>query len=174
MKTEDEISGKAFVHFQSWHETYEGLVDGEYMKEVTLESCGQTAHAWRENLLVAKDGNKVIGFAGYGRCRDDIMPEQGEIYALYVLQAYQGRKVGLALVNEAVESLAIFPEICLWVLKGNERAIRFYEKYGFCFNGTEGSVFNFVSLHFHLIPEARCGQSPRSLINAGFPVKYSR
>ena len=31
-----------------------------------------------------------------------------------------------------------------------------------------GSVFNFVSLLFQLIPEAGCGQSPRSLVNAGF------
>ena len=31
-----------------------------------------------------------------------------------------------------------------------------------------GSVFNFVSLSFHLIPEAGCGQSPRALINTGF------
>ena len=34
--------------------------------------------------------------------------------------------------------------------------------------GGWGSVFNFVSLPFHLIPEAGCGQSPRSLISAGF------
>ncbi len=31
----------------------------------------------------------------------------------------------------------------------------------------EGSVFNFVSLPFHLIPEAGCGQSPQSLENTG-------
>ena len=92
MRTDEEISGKAFVHFQSWHETYEGLVDGEYMKTVTLERCEQIARAWRDNLLVAKDGNKVIGFAGYGRYRDETMAEYGEIFALYVLRAYQGRK----------------------------------------------------------------------------------
>jgi len=30
-----------------------------------------------------------------------------------------------------------------------------------------GSVFNFVSLPFHLIPEAGCGQNPQSLENTG-------
>ncbi len=39
--------------------------------------------------------------------------------------------------------------------------------------GFFGSVFNFVSLPFHLIPEAGCGRSPRTIINAGFPVNYS-
>ena len=33
----------------------------------------------------------------------------------------------------------------------------------------EGSVYNFVSLLFCLIPEAGCGQSPQALINTGFP-----
>ena len=40
-------------------------------------------------------------------------------------------------------------------------------------NSCAGSVFNFVSFPFHLIPEARCGQSPQTLINAGFPANYS-
>ncbi len=37
-----------------------------------------------------------------------------------------------------------------------------------CFYKFGDSVFNFVSLSFHLIPEAGCGQSPQALINAGF------
>jgi len=41
------------------------------------------------------------------------------------------------------------------------------------YQGFVGSVFNFVSLPFHLIPEAGCGRSPRTIINAGFPVNYS-
>ena len=31
----------------------------------------------------------------------------------------------------------------------------------------QGSVFNFVSMAFYLIPEAGCGQSPQSLVNTG-------
>ena len=31
-----------------------------------------------------------------------------------------------------------------------------------------GSVYSFVSLPFHLIPEVGCGQSPQALINTGF------
>ncbi len=27
METEEEIRGKAFVHWKSWHEAYPGLVD---------------------------------------------------------------------------------------------------------------------------------------------------
>ena len=39
-------------------------------------------------------------------------------------------------------------------------------------NLSQGSVFNFVSLSFHLILEAGCGRSPRVLINAGFSVNF--
>jgi len=31
----------------------------------------------------------------------------------------------------------------------------------------KGSVLNFVSMVFNLIPEVGCGQSPRSLVNTG-------
>ena len=30
--------------------------------------------------------------------------------------------------------------IAVWVLKGNDKAIRFYERYGFRFDGTESEI----------------------------------
>ena len=33
METEKEIVGKAYVHYQSWQETYAGLIDAKYLKE---------------------------------------------------------------------------------------------------------------------------------------------
>lgn len=40
-------------------------------------------------------------------------------------------KVGYELMNAAFEKLSAYPKIVLWVLKGNQRAIRFYGGYGF-------------------------------------------
>ena len=37
MESEEEINGKAYVHYKSWHETYTDLVDTEYMNGITLE-----------------------------------------------------------------------------------------------------------------------------------------
>ena len=37
-----------------------------------------------------------------------------------------------------------------------------------------GSVDSFVSLLFHLIPEAGCGRSPQALIITGFPKVSDR
>ena len=66
MVTDEDINGKGNVHWKSWHETYPGLVDPAYMKKMTLEKCIDIAHRWLQNLIVAKDGDKVIGFVGYG------------------------------------------------------------------------------------------------------------
>lgn len=40
-------------------------------KTMTEEKCKAIAHKWTDNILVAKDGDKVIGFVGYGKYRDD-------------------------------------------------------------------------------------------------------
>ncbi len=140
MQTESEIAGKAYVHFRSWHETYSDLVDPAYMQSVTLEACQQIAHRWLDHILVAKEGERVVGFVGYGAYRDDTLPGHGEIYSLYVLAEVYGKKVGYRLMNAALEKLSDYKRIALWVLKGNDRAIRFYERYGFRFDGTEQKI----------------------------------
>lgn len=55
-----------------------------------------------ENTLVAKDKEKVVGFAVYGPSRDEDLPDAGEVVAIYVLSEYYGRKIGYRLMNEAV------------------------------------------------------------------------
>ena len=140
MEGEAEISGKGYVHYKSWHETYAGLIDEEYLQGVTLESCIAMAHRWTGNILVAKEEEKVIGFAAYGPCRDKDLPEYGEVYAIYVLQAHHDRGIGYGLMNAAFGKLSKYPKIAVWVLRGNERAIRFYKRYGFCMDGSEKEV----------------------------------
>ena len=140
MVTDEDIDGKAYVHWKSWHETYSELVDMEYMKTITLEKCEKMAHRRTDNIIVAKDNDRVIGFVRYGVYREDTLPEYGEVYAIYVLRDYHDKKVGYALMNAAFEKLAEYKKIAVWVLKGNDRAIKFYERYGFRFDGTEKEI----------------------------------
>ena len=89
METTAEKNGKGYVHWKSWQETYTELIDQHYMDtRQSLEKCIQAAHKWPDRILVAKDGEKVIGFVGYGPYRDDSLPNTGEIFALYVLREY--------------------------------------------------------------------------------------
>ena len=140
MVTDTDKNGKGYVHWKSWHETYTGLIDPAYMERITLEKCVDMAHRWPQNMMVAKDGDKVIGFVGYGEHLDETLTDCGEVFAIYVLAEYYGQKVGYALMNAAFEKLAAYKKIAVWVLKGNDRAIRFYERYGFRFDGTEKEV----------------------------------
>lgn len=139
MQPADRI-GKAYVHYQSWHETYAGLIDPAYLQGHTLEKCVRIAHRFPDNLLVAKDGERVVGFTGYGPYRDGTLADCGEIYALYVLREYHHQRVGFELMNAAMAQLSAYPRVALWVLEGNENAIRFYERYGFAFDGTQAPL----------------------------------
>lgn len=140
MKPED-MDGKAYVHWKCWQETYAGLIDPGYLKgQITLAFCQDIARKWPDSILVAKLDGTVVGFVGYGPCRDPALSHMGEIYSIYVLRACQKQKIGYALMNAAFERLHTFSDIAVWVLQGNEPAIRFYERYGFAFDGISQEI----------------------------------
>ena len=136
METDDEIRGKAFVHWKSWHETYTGLITQDFLDALTLEKCTKMAYDKPNNFIVAKLEERVIGFVGYGD-RGDEAPDTGEIFWLYVLSEFHGKGVAQQLMEAGLEQLNDYPQICVWALKENERAIRFYQKYGFTPDGEE-------------------------------------
>ena len=85
MQTESEMDGKGHVHYQSYQEAYTGLMDAKYLSSMSEEKCKEIAHKWPENLLVAKDGEKVISFVGYGKYHDDTLADCGEVFCIYCL-----------------------------------------------------------------------------------------
>ena len=136
METPEEIEGKSLVHWQTWREAYDNLLPAEYQETMTLERCRFFSQKYPENTLIAMDGNKVVGFISYGNFRDEAI-QAGEIIALYVLKDYYGKGVSKQLMHAAFVALDQFSEIYLWVLKDNKRAIAFYQKMGFTFDGQE-------------------------------------
>ena len=138
--TQAEEKGMGFVLYKSWQETYTGLIDDSYLSTMTLEKCERIASFQKDNSLLAVEDGNVIGFVGFGAYRDEKDTNMGEIHGLYVLEKYHGKKIGYNLMNEAVKKLFDYKKIALWVLKGNNRAIRFYEKHGFKFDGAEKKV----------------------------------
>ena len=137
-ENEDEIRGKAFVHWKAWQEAYTGLVDQGFLDGRTLEKSERFALRAFENgyaTLVARDGDRVIGFADYGAYRSDDLEDAGEVYAIYILKAYYDKGAGYALMSRAVGELKEYRKIAVWVLDNNERAIRFYKRFGYRFDG---------------------------------------
>lgn len=136
METPEEIEGKSLVHWQTWREAYDDLLPAEFQETMTLERCRFFSQKYPENTLIAMDGKKVVGFISYGNYRDETI-QAGEIIALYVLKDYYGKGVSKQLMHAAFAVLDQFSEIYLWVLKDNKRAIAFYQKIGFTFDGQE-------------------------------------
>ena len=139
METEAEARGKAYVHWKSWQESYVGIVDAGYLTRLTLEKCEDMAFRYPENTWVAKVGERVVGFTAAGAYRgaDGGEADEGEVYALYVLQEYQKQGIGYALMRYSLDRLADCREIYVWVLRENRQAISFYEKVGFRADGAE-------------------------------------
>lgn len=135
METEEEIRGKAYVHWKSWQETYPGMVDADYLRRLTLASCEERAFRWTSDTWIAKLDGEVVGFAAFGASREQ--PGAGELYALYVLRANQGRQIGRRLMQLCLDELRGCERVYLWALAENEKAIRFYERFGFRRDGTE-------------------------------------
>ncbi|HFR3774442.1 TPA: N-acetyltransferase family protein [Streptococcus suis] len=138
METEEEILGKAYVHWKSWQEAYVDLLPQEFLKNTyTLERCQDWAVRYPQNILVALVDEQVVGFACYGASSQEDLQEAGELYALYVLADYYDQGIGYQLMQAALEKLQSYETVSLWVLEGNTRAIAFYEKIGFQFDGVK-------------------------------------
>ncbi|MFM0772504.1 N-acetyltransferase family protein [Streptococcus suis] len=141
MQTEEEIRGKAYVHWKSWQEAYADLLPQEFLKNAyTLERCQDWAFRYPQNVLVALVDEQVVGFACYGSSSQEDLPGAGELFALYVLADYYNQKIGYQLMQAALEKLQSYETVTLWVLEGNARAIAFYEKVGFRFDGVKKIV----------------------------------
>lgn len=106
--------------------------------ERTIEKCEEMALNTMDTTIIAKDGERVIGFVQYGKYNYDDLEDAGEIIALYVLADYYGKGIGYRLMQEAMQYLSDYPQIALFVIKDNQRAIDFYTRYGFRFDGQEG------------------------------------
>jgi GNAT superfamily N-acetyltransferase len=81
-------------------------------------------------LTVADDGGEIVGFSYVGPSPDDGIRE---LYAIHVTPDQVGAGVGRLLMVDALTQLG--PRAVLWVLDGNDRARRFYERGGWAADG---------------------------------------
>lgn len=141
MESPADRAGKAFVHYQSWLETYTGLMDQRILARHSLDTCRAIAENYPENTFVLLDReqkDRVAGFACYLLSARSFVsvPDASEICALYVLREYQGQGLGKLLMEHCLAWLPR-PRVALFVLKGNENAVGFYEHMGFRFTGRQ-------------------------------------
>ena len=137
----------ARVHVRSWQSAYRGLIAQEFLDGLEPEVIANRYTFGRVGLrmpstLVAVDGPTFCGFATTGLCRDEDLPNFGELMAMYIDPAYVRTGVGRLLMTAARERLRMVgvAGALLWVLDANVRARRFYERGGWRFDGTRRTV----------------------------------
>ena len=134
----------AEVQIAAWRAAYAGLLPDRLLDHLSVESSEQR---WRQRLedgssrvLLYECTGRMAGFVDFGPSRDDDADpgRVGEIYALYLDPADWRKGYGSALLNQALQALRAqrFSDVTLWVLRNNQRGIKFYEAAGFRQDGT--------------------------------------
>jgi len=128
------------LHLDVWEEAYARLMPASVFAE-RRAGRAQRVERWRDiiaagssdNLLAWSTDGRLLGFSSTGPGRDS--PDDGlpplELMGLYVRAEVYGDGVGHALCTAAIGTAPAY----LWVLDGNVRAIAFYERQGFSFDG---------------------------------------
>lgn len=127
------------LHLDVWEEAYADLMPASVFTERRSRRAervaswsGIIANASSDNLLAWSPDGGLVGFSSTGGGRD---PDEGlpplEVMALYVRASSYGTGVGHALLEAAIGASPAY----LWVLDGNARATRFYERHGFVLDG---------------------------------------
>lgn len=152
----DDARGVAIVHVEAWQAAYPGLIDQHLLDGLRVDERADGWSRWiarslsgqstddgsTHRLLVAELDDRVVGWASFGAGRDEGMTELGELAGLYVHPDHWSRGVGHTLLDRVERELRDggWGESYLWVLDGNDRAIRFYERHGWNADGSEKSV----------------------------------
>lgn len=97
-------------------------------KDRTVESIAKRVDNPNEHWLVAKAGEKVVGFIEAKVSIDD---EPQRISRLFVLPEYQGKGVGGNLMQQALFQLDQTAPVALQVDQFNDNTINFYRRFGF-------------------------------------------
>ena len=133
----EDAAAIAKVHFDCWQTTYPGLLPKEYIAKRTYK---KRLRNWQQRLninnkakadyftYVAEVAGKIVGFVDGGLVRGDSTIYTGEIYALYILKAYQRRGIGRSLVRVIASILFELglTSAIVWVLENNP-AVNFYQ-----------------------------------------------
>ncbi|MEW9515566.1 GNAT family N-acetyltransferase [Streptomyces tubercidicus] len=154
--TEADIEAVSAVRVHGWQTAYRGLMPQGYLDAMSVAEDAERRRSWFgrrspevSDLIAERDG-AVVGWVCVGPARDpDIAPgaeelpaprpTAGELLALYVAPALIGTGVGRALMAAGTARARAhgFHTLYLWVVRGNTRAERFYERAGFAPDGAE-------------------------------------
>jgi len=131
-----DVPALARVHVDSWRSTYAGIMPAQFLADLSYD---RSEARFRELMalpghicmLVEDVNDAIVGFASAGPERSNDPVYRGELYAIYLLDAYRRRGIGTALLRRIAQQLRSldFNSKLVWVLLDNPSR-QFYEKLG--------------------------------------------
>lgn len=144
----EDVTAMAQVHVAAWQVGYDGLLPSQLLDGLTVE---RSAGNWTANLsipdqgatsLVAERNGRVLGISTVGPYRPvEGQPSPPRLCELWMINVHPdawGTGLAQDLLGAALERLRADhrePRAALWVLEGNARGRRFYQKHGWAADG---------------------------------------
>jgi ribosomal protein S18 acetylase RimI-like enzyme len=130
-----DAAAVAETHDDAWRAAYQGIIPGpELDKLINRRGPDWWDSAIRKGSRIAimGFGDKVAGYANYGRNRARSLYYDGEIYELYLRPEFQGIGFGRRLFSAARRDLVQsgMKSLVVWALSDNEPAVEFYRALG--------------------------------------------
>ena len=130
-----DASAVASTHDEAWRSAYQGLIPGAELEKLINRRGPQwwdSAIRKGSRVSVLCFGDKVAGYANYGRNRARSLQFEGEIYEIYLRPEFQGLGFGRRLFTSAKRDLAQsgLKSMVIWALSDNEGATEFYRALG--------------------------------------------
>lgn len=156
-----DVEDIARIQIESWSATYPNEALGITKEDIQDHFGGLESNtAYRKRLLMRagpnektfllRKGEKTVGF-----CRVIRGQEYGHIGELYLDPAYRGERKADPVFTEGMHWLGAQSPLELSVAEHNERAIRFYERFGFRMQGEDDPMTIFTRDGWKDIPMMR-------------------
>jgi GNAT superfamily N-acetyltransferase len=156
-----DAAGIAEAIVAAWRAGYVGLVSADFLQALDVE---RIAEGWRRVLASSRAFRQVLvceglvigassGGPASGATSAGMQPTRAELYSINVHPQHWGRGAGRLLLRASEGCLreAGFSEAILWVVAGNARARRFYERAGWQPSGTERTTSELTGSPVHEI-----------------------
>src|SRR5499425_3675309 len=130
-----DASAVADTHDEAWRTAYRGIIPGAELEKL----ISRRGPAWWESAIrkgsrvaLLVFGDRIAGYANYGRNRARSLFYDGEIYELYLRPEFQGLGFGRRLFSAVRRELAQngIKSLVVWALSDNTPAVAFYGALG--------------------------------------------
>ena len=143
--SKDDARGLAEVHVRSWQAAYKGQVPDDFLDSLSVDrrekDWRQTLNSPSNKVFVAEAEQEIVAFSSFGPVRDEGLDKNsvGEVYAIYALEKFWDCGIGRRLMEASLTTLREMncSTVKVWVLDTNQRAISFYQKFGFSAEGVQ-------------------------------------